>query len=164
MFNVFINPCSTSGARFEDYDLGRAEIMRQAYTAEQCQTLCTTIRAFICRSFTFNPLTLKCYLNSDDSLTAGGLDRLLPSHGYIYYQRSDCLDLRLDCEPTAMTLNLRTQEPFRGRMYVKEDPLACETMGRSTLSSSLTIPFSGQSRCASRDDVSTPYRISYMGI
>lgn len=128
--------------RFEDLDLGRPEIMRSANTSDQCQLFCTqTIKAFVCRSFTWNPITGKCYLNSANTFTVGGLDKLIGAPGLIYYQRNDCIDLKLECDTNAMTLQLRTNEPFRGRMYVRDEPNLCETLGRSSLSSSLSIPF-----------------------
>lgn len=156
--DYFENQCINLGHqcdafdKYENMDLGRAEILRAANSSEQCQQFCTQIiKAFICRSFTWNPMTGKCYLNSGNTFTVGGPERLLPAPGLLYYQRNDCFDLQLDCDHTAMTLNLRTNEPFRGRMYVRDDPIACETLGRSTLSSSLMIPFQSQARCAQRE-------------
>ena len=157
--DYFENQCVSIGTqcdafdRFDDLDLGRPEIMRLANTSDQCQQYCTqTIKAFICRSFTWSPLTGKCYLNSANSNMVGGLDKLIQAPGLIYYQRNDCIDLKLDCDTTAMTLNLRTNEPFRGRMYVRDDPSGCETLGRSSLVSSLSIPFqSVGARCAQRE-------------
>lgn len=138
--------------RFDDMDLGRAEIMRLANTSDQCQQFCTqTLKAFICRSFTWNSITGKCYLNSANTFMVGGLDRLISAPGLTYFQRNDCIDLKLECDTTAMTLNLRTNEPFRGRMYVRDDPNACETVGRSSLVSSLSIPFQSHARCATRE-------------
>lgn len=138
--------------RYEDMDLGRAEIMRNANTSDQCQQMCTqTIKAFICRSFTWSPITGKCYLNSANSFMVGGLDKLISAPGLIYYQRNDCIDLKLECDPTQMILNLRTVEPFRGRMYVRDDPNSCETLGRSSLISSLNIPFQSNARCATKE-------------
>lgn len=141
--------------RYEDTDLGRPEIMRAANSSDQCQQLCTqTIKAFICRSFTWNPLAGKCYMNSANSFMVGGMDRLINAPGLVYYQRNDCVDLKLECDTTAMTLNLRTSEPFRGRMYVRDDPSGCETVGRSGLTSSLQIPFNQSpmgARCATRE-------------
>lgn len=139
--------------RFEDLDLGRAEIMRMANTSDQCQQFCTqTIKAFICRSFTWDPLLGRCYLNSANTMMVGGVDRLIPAPGLTYYQRNDCIDLKLECDTNAMTLNLRTNEPFRGRMYVRDDPNSCETVGRAALGTSLSIPFQSQGgRCAQRE-------------
>lgn len=156
--DYFENQCVNLGQqcdafdRFDNMDLGRAEIVRSANSSEQCQQFCTqTIKAFICRSFTWSPMSGKCYLNSANTFTVGGLDRLQNVPGLTYYQRNDCFDLQLDCDHTAMTLNLRTNEPFRGRMYVRDDPMACETIGRSSLSSSLMIPFQSHARCATRE-------------
>lgn len=146
--------------RFEDLDLGRPEIMRLFNTSDQCQQYCTqTIKAFICRSFTWSPLTGKCYLNSANSFMVGGIDKLIPAPGLIYYQRNDCIDLKLECDTSAMTLNLRTSEPFRGRMYVRDDPHTCgdTSLARGGgagggLINSLVIPFqSNGARCANRE-------------
>lgn len=162
--DYFENQCVSIGSqcdafeRFEDMDLGRAEIMRPANTSDQCQQICTqTIKAFICRSFTWNPQTSRCYLNSVNTNMLGGLDKLIKAPGLTYYQRNDCVDLKLECDTSAMTLNLRTNEPFRGRMYVRDEPNQCESAGRSSSSSpgslvsSLSIPFQGQARCATRE-------------
>lgn len=159
--DYFENQCVPVGQqcdafeRFEDLDLGRGEIMRSMNSSEECQLYCTqTIKAFVCRSFTWSPMTQRCYLNSANTFTVGGLDKLLPAPGMVYYQRNDCIDLKLECDTTSMTLNLRTPEPFRGRMYVRDgDPQVCaHTLGRSALSSSLSIPFhSPMGRCATRE-------------
>lgn len=158
--DYFENQCISGDAqcdaydRYEDTDLGRAEIMRQANSSDQCQQICTqSIKAFVCRSFTWNPMAGKCYLNSANSLMVGGMDRLISAPGLVYYQRNECVDLRLECDTDAMTLNLRTNEPFRGRMYVRDDPSGCETLGRSGLTSSLQIPFHQTlgARCATRE-------------
>jgi hypothetical protein len=159
--DYFENQCVPTGQqcdafdRFEDMDLGRAEIMRVVNNSEQCQQFCTqTIKAFVCRSFTWSPLTGRCYLNSANTFMVGGMDKLLQAPGLVYYQRNDCIDLKLECDTTSMTLNLRTNEPFRGRMYVRDgDPQACApTLGRSALMSSLSIPFqSPMGRCATRE-------------
>lgn len=156
--DYFENQCSPMGSqcdaydRYEDSDLGRAEIMRPANSSDDCQKQCTQVKAFICRSALWNPMTGKCYLNSATFQMFGGQDKLISAPGIIYYQRNDCIDLRLDCDFSAMTLNLRTNEPFRGRMYVREDPNSCEMMGRSSLSSSLSIPFnSPTARCVQRE-------------
>lgn len=156
--DYFENQCAPayhqcdSFERYEDVDLGRAEIMRSANTSEQCQHFCThTIKAFVCRSFTWNPQAGKCYLSSVNTFMVGGIDRLMSAPGVTFYQRNDCIDLRLECDSSAMTLQLRTAEPFRGRMYVRDDPNACETLGRSSLSSSLSIPFHSHARCATRE-------------
>ena len=156
--DYFENQCLPIGSqcdafeRFNELDLGRAEIMRHANTSDQCQQFCTqTIKAFICRSFTWSPLTGRCYLNSANTQMIGGVDKLVPAPGLVYYQRNECIDLKLECDTASMTLNLRTSEPFRGRMYVRDEPNACETLGRSSLVSSLSIPFQSQARCAARE-------------
>jgi len=53
-----------------------------------------------------------------------------------------------------MTVSLNTADPFSGKLYSKEEPIACETMGRSTTNTLLTMPFSPRSSCGVREDVS----------
>lgn len=143
----------------DDLDLGQPEIMRRANSSSECQVLCSSIiKAFTCRSFTWHQQTGSCLLSSMNTRIAGGIDKLFRAPGYVYYERGECLDLRLDCQPNAMTLNLRTSERFTGRMYVRgeltgvgsmgvsanhQHQLGCELAGRaaSASSASLTIPY-----------------------
>lgn len=56
-----------------------------------------------------------------------------------------------------MTVALNTVEAFNGRMYAKEDPLGCETLGRSQTVTSLTLPLSkADGRCAVKEEVGGP--------
>jgi len=53
-----------------------------------------------------------------------------------------------------MTVSLNTADPFNGKLYSKEEPTACEAIGRSTTNTLLTMPFSPRSSCGIREDVS----------
>lgn len=54
-----------------------------------------------------------------------------------------------------MTVSLNTIEPFEGKLYSKEDPLQCETVGRSTTTTILNMPFSPRTACGVKEDVNT---------
>lgn len=52
-----------------------------------------------------------------------------------------------------MTVALNTLNPFNGRLYSKEDPINCESIGRSETSTMLMLPFNSRSGCGVREEV-----------
>lgn len=52
-----------------------------------------------------------------------------------------------------MTVALNTLNPFNGRLYAKEDPINCESIGRSETSTMLMLPFNSRSGCGVREEV-----------
>lgn len=132
--DYFENQCvshSASGCEYNQYpdvDLGLADLERTSFSPDQCQTLCDTTETFVCRSFTFQPSTALCWLSGDDTLSAGS-KALKAKPGTFYYQRSNCLDLKLTCSPESMVLTLTTLEPFTGRIFAKNRPRSCEIFG-----------------------------------
>lgn len=62
--------------------------------------------------------------------------------------------VQLFCSHDSMTVSLNTIDPFNGRLYAKEDPTGCESMGRSGTNTALTMPFNprGGERCGVRED------------
>lgn len=79
--------------RYENLDIRRADLIRTAFSTEQCRSLCEATRAFVCRSFTYAPATSQCWLNSDDILAvSSGINGLESHAGVTYFQRGHCLD------------------------------------------------------------------------
>lgn len=79
--------------RYENLDIRRADLIRTAFSIEQCKSLCEATRAFVCRSFTYAAATSQCWLSSDDILAVStGLSGLESHSGATYFQRSHCLD------------------------------------------------------------------------
>lgn len=79
--------------RYENLDIKRADLIRTAFSTEQCRNLCEATRAFVCRSFTYAAATSQCWLNSDDILAVStGLNGLESHAGATYHQRGHCLD------------------------------------------------------------------------
>ncbi|UXI17490.1 hypothetical protein NH340_JMT03433 [Sarcoptes scabiei] len=139
--------------RYENLDIRRADLIRTAFSIDQCRSLCEATRAFVCRSFTYASATSQCWLNSDDILAvANGLNGLESHAGATYFQRGHCLDLQLFCGHDSMTVSLNTLNPFNGRLYAKENPIDCESMGRSETSTLLTMPFNSRSGCGVREE------------
>jgi hypothetical protein len=76
--------------RLPALDLQRADLLRPASTEANCEQLCRATKAFVCRSFTFEPQSKKCWLNSDDSVSIGGSNALVPTPARLYFERTDC--------------------------------------------------------------------------
>ncbi|KAJ6218618.1 hypothetical protein RDWZM_009775 [Blomia tropicalis] len=146
-------PVSCDFERYENLDINRADLIRTAFSMEQCKQLCEATRAFVCRSFTYAPSTSQCWLSSDDLLAVpNGISGLESHTGATYYQRQHCLDLQLFCSHDSMSVSLNTIDPFNGRLYSKEDPTTCESMGRSSTNTVLTLPFNPRSACGVREE------------
>ena len=64
------------------------------------------------------------------------------------------ISVQLFCNHDSMTVSLNTADPFNGKLYAKEEPMACESTGRSTTNTMLTMPFSPRTECGIREDVS----------
>lgn len=56
-----------------------------------------------------------------------------------------------------MLLSLNTIEPFEGKIYAREDPLSCESIGRSSTLTTLNLPF--KSACGVREEVSFKFEL-----
>ena len=88
-------PVSCDFERYENLDIRRADLIRTAFSMEQCKTLCEATRAFVCRSFTYAGATSQCWLSSDDILAVPtGVSGLESHAGATYFQRSHCLDCK----------------------------------------------------------------------
>ena len=86
-------PVSCDFERYENLDIRRADLIRTAFSMEQCKNLCEATRAFVCRSFTYASATSQCWLSSDDILAVStGITGLESHAGATYFQRSHCLD------------------------------------------------------------------------
>ena len=98
--DYFENQCApattpTPGCDYEKHDnvnLNRPDLIRTAFSVEQCKSLCDGTRAFVCRSFAFVTSSAQCWLSSDDSLAVGGPRGLEAAQGAVYFQKSSCLD------------------------------------------------------------------------
>lgn len=76
--------------RLPALDLRRADLLRPAASETNCEHLCRATKAFVCRSFTYEPQSKKCWLNSDDSVSAGSINALVATPDRLYFERTDC--------------------------------------------------------------------------
>lgn len=96
-------PVSCDFERYENLDIRRADLIRTAFSMDQCKTLCEATRAFVCRSFTFAAATSQCWLSSDDILAVStGISGLESHAGATYFQRSHCLDRKHSLHSTTL--------------------------------------------------------------
>ncbi|GAB6023215.1 hypothetical protein CHUAL_008033 [Chamberlinius hualienensis] len=92
---------------------------------EQCQQLCDRHSQFQCRSITFYPNLNKCYLSPDDRFSAQRLT--VEDKDVEYYDKSDCVNVAMKCDATAMTALVTMEYPFQGKIYALLNPYDCST-------------------------------------
>ncbi|CAM1310291.1 Uncharacterised protein r2_g2057 [Pycnogonum litorale] len=142
--DYFENQCieDDSGCQYEEkagVDIGYSDMTIPALSEMQCQDMCDLSQPFVCRSFAFDIEKKECRLSSDDTLSAG-VRALQSSPGTRYFQRTNCLNLKLLCTTEAMIVTLHSREPFTGRIYAKSIPGKCEVSGGGTDMTRLTMP------------------------
>ncbi|XP_045116291.1 uncharacterized protein LOC123507463 isoform X2 [Portunus trituberculatus] len=105
----------------------------------ECKRKCLNVRIYTCRSFNFRYDTVRdnCELSDESTHTILRLNN--PSHfetdgSADYYERgigsgSACLDVSQQCYEDGMEFSLRTDEPFRGRIYTYGYYDRCYTRG-----------------------------------
>ncbi|KAL7645704.1 UNVERIFIED_CONTAM: hypothetical protein RMT77_002581 [Armadillidium vulgare] len=125
---------------FKGQDLGQADMMMSPMTITECKDACEKETMFNCRSFSWVKSKMECRLSSDDQMSAGP-SSVVPDFGSMFYQRSPCLDLELECSTDAMEVRLKTAEPFNGKLFSQDKPGTCETLGGGQRTTSLRIMF-----------------------
>lgn len=121
--------------------IGTRQRLRRTYirdyltvsSVDECKRRCEQTHSYYCKSFNFRYATSwdNCELSDED--TIGYLSLNNPSHFESdstsdYYERTsncgsdygktpDGLDVQQVCSPDGMEFTLRTEEPFRGRIY-----------------------------------------------
>ncbi|XP_069956187.1 uncharacterized protein nompA isoform X6 [Cherax quadricarinatus] len=120
-------------------------------SVSECKRACLEERSFTCRSFNYRYDTTSrdnCELSDESTQTILRLNN--PSHfetdgNADYYERgsagrdSDCLDVTQQCTEDGMEFNLRTEEPFRGRIYTYGYYDRCFTRGSGSTVTVLKI-------------------------
>ncbi|GFW24305.1 uncharacterized protein TNCV_605541 [Trichonephila clavipes] len=132
--DYFENQCVTDGAtgcnyeEKEDTDIERVDATVSAYSQSECQQQCDATQSFLCHAYSFRQSSSSCKLSSDDTFNLGS-NAIRRRIGTSYYQRENCLDLKLTCTDTTMQLILKTREPFDGRIYAQSKPYSCQSFG-----------------------------------
>ncbi|XP_037068708.1 uncharacterized protein LOC119090015 [Pollicipes pollicipes] len=128
-----------------DREMAYSDLQLVTSSADACRRACETAAVFNCRSFTFTPSRSLCRLSAEDTLSAGPL-ALAQNAAAIFYQRGPCLDLELVCAVDRMTVRLRTEEPFTGRIFALDAPTSCEVRGTGQRTTEATFYYA-DGRC-----------------
>lgn len=85
-----------------------------------------------------------------ESTTSLGVSSLITAANVTYREREPCLDLKVQCGDRVITVELRTSEPFFGRLYVSGHAEDCgvQGVGRNLTILSLPLPKPEQLRSA----------------
>nr|ARK20012.1 venom protein [Ampulex compressa] len=140
-----------SFAEFRNVTLPYSEISLPGLDIEQCEQRCDLgVDRFICRSYTvvYSAEGPDCLLHSEDT-TSLGVSSLLPAPNAIYKEREPCLDLKVRCDHSMLTVTLTTKEPFIGRIYASGYSDACGVDGTARNQTVLSIAL------PKREDLST---------
>ncbi|EZA51621.1 hypothetical protein X777_08805 [Ooceraea biroi] len=127
-----------SYAEFWNMTLPYSDVALPGLNGKQCEERCDRSEdGFVCRAYTVDyseerPL---CLLHSDDTI-ALGVSSLLAKPNVVYKEQEACLDLKVQCGETTLTVTLTTTEPFKGRMYVSGYR---ETCGVNGVGSNVTV-------------------------
>ena len=115
-------------------------ILVSAETAKQCGDICDQTSAFNCRSYTYFPSSGVCRLSGDDNISAftGAVQERA---GAEHYQRPACIDLSLVCTAQSMTVTLKTEEPFTGRLFAQDTGRDCQILGTARTETKLSFYF-----------------------
>uniref|UniRef100_T1IZB1 ZP domain-containing protein n=1 Tax=Strigamia maritima TaxID=126957 RepID=T1IZB1_STRMM len=109
-------------------------------TLQECQQKCEKERDFLCRSVTWNHVTTDCLLSSDDRYsTPMGINVLVDRPDWVYSEKGNCGQVRVDCTPNNMLVRVIFGSPFNGRVYAKGNPQACTQQGGNQLQVALPV-------------------------
>nr|XP_040567250.1 uncharacterized protein LOC121116996 isoform X1 [Lepeophtheirus salmonis] len=118
---------------------------------EECRSQCSIQDNYNCRSFNFNSFRKECFLSSDDSVSLpSGLHQ---DRDFTFSERGGCnngtknhvkKDVKVECTPSDMLVNLAFGAEFNGRIYATGNPQACFELGTGQSEMILKIPISSQ--------------------
>lgn len=131
-----------SYAEFQNVSLPYSDFALSNLNEEQCERRCdASMDGFICRGYTFDNSSGKpvCLLHSEDT-TSLGVSSLIDATKTIYRERELCLDLRVQCNDSTMTVMLRTNDPFFGRIYSNGYADTCGVQGTGGNQTMLMLP------------------------
>ncbi|KAL6439360.1 hypothetical protein ACFW04_003895 [Cataglyphis niger] len=109
-----------SYAEFRNVTLPYSDVALPGLDIKQCEEKCDrSENGFICRAYTVDYSEEKpfCLLHSDDTISLG-VSSLVARPNVIYKEQEACLDLKVQCGESIMTVTLTTTESFDGRIYV----------------------------------------------
>lgn len=133
-----------SYAEYRNVSLPYSDVVLPGLDVKQCEERCDrSVDGFICRAYTIDyseerPL---CLLHSDSTIGLG-VSSLVTRPNVIYKEQEPCLDVKVECGESTMTIILTTAEPFIGRMYASGygDISTCSVNGVGRNVTILTLP------------------------
>ncbi|XP_043504832.1 uncharacterized protein LOC122525883 [Polistes fuscatus] len=132
-----------SYAEFPNVTLPYSDLELPGVDKQECESRCDLGEdGFICRSYTVvytsnqKPI---CRLHSEDTLSLG-TSSLENTPNSIYKEREPCLDVKVKCSDTMLTVTLTTLEPFDGRLYANGYGNDCGIQGTGRNVTILTLP------------------------
>ncbi|XP_076164704.1 uncharacterized protein LOC143145320 isoform X2 [Ptiloglossa arizonensis] len=131
-----------SYAEFRNTTLPYSDVALTNLNEKQCERRCDlSVDGFVCRGYTLDHSNgaMVCLLHSED--TSGlGISSLLATANAVYREREPCLDLKVRCNETTMTIELRTSDAFFGRVYANGHAETCGTQGHGSNWTVLMLP------------------------
>ncbi|XP_046827463.1 uncharacterized protein LOC124427999 [Vespa crabro] len=132
-----------SYAEFSNVTLPYSDLELPGVDKRECERRCDLGEdGFICRSYTVVYTSNKkpiCRLHSEDTLSLG-TSSLVNTPNSIYKEREPCLDVKVRCSDTTLTVTLITMEPFEGRLYANGYGNDCGIQGTGRNVTILTLP------------------------
>ncbi|KAK9308878.1 hypothetical protein QLX08_001291 [Tetragonisca angustula] len=131
-----------SYVEFQNASLPYSDVALMSFDEKQCKRRCdSSVDGFICRGYTFDNSLGDgvCLLHSEDT-TSLGVSSLIDAANMVYKEREPCLDLRVRCNVSTMTIELRTNDAFFGRIYSNGHADSCGVQGTGSNRTILTLP------------------------
>ncbi|XP_011169679.2 uncharacterized protein LOC105202723 isoform X2 [Solenopsis invicta] len=132
-----------SYAEFRNVSLPYSDVALPGLDVKQCEERCDrSTDGFICRAYTVDYSEEKplCLLHSDSTIGLG-VSSLVTRPNVVYKEQEPCLDLKVECSESIMTVILTTAEPFIGRIYASGyGDTACSVNGVGNNVTILRLP------------------------
>ncbi|XP_017765268.1 PREDICTED: uncharacterized protein LOC108554479 [Eufriesea mexicana] len=131
-----------SYAEFQNASLPYSDVALIDLDENQCERRCdSSVDGFVCRGYTFDNSSGEpvCLLHSEDTSSLG-VSSLITVANAIYREREPCLDLKVRCNDSTMTVELKTNDGFYGRIYSSGYADTCGVQGTGGNRTLLTLP------------------------
>ncbi|CAL7938353.1 unnamed protein product [Xylocopa violacea] len=132
-----------SYAEYRNVSLPYSEVALTNLDEKQCENRCDlSVDGFICRGYTVDTSRTGepiCLLHSEDTSSLG-VSSLIDATNAIYREREPCLDLKVRCNDSAMTVEFMTSDRFYGRIYSNGYSDTCSVQGTGRNQTVLTLP------------------------
>ncbi|XP_053976905.1 uncharacterized protein LOC128890108 isoform X2 [Hylaeus anthracinus] len=131
-----------SYAEIRNATLPFSDVALSKLNEKQCERRCDlSVDGFVCRGYTLDNSSGEsvCLLHSEDTIGLG-VSSLITVANAVYREREPCLDLRVQCNDTIMTVELRTSDAFFGRIYTNGYAETCGVQGHGLNRTILTLP------------------------